>query len=49
MFGLLFVMSALIDELSWWLTVRQLRRETQEAADRLVYILEEEFGNEYAL
>ena len=43
MFGLLFVVTALTDDLCWWFTMRKLKRETREAAARLVLILQEEF------
>ena len=41
MFAITFMSIALLDELLFWMRCRQLRRETREAADRLIEVLED--------
>ena len=41
MFAITFMSIALLDELLFWISCRQLRREAREAAERLIEVLED--------
>lgn len=41
MFGLFYVIVALVNDFEWWLRCRQLRAEAMECADRIAIVTDD--------